>query len=400
MATATTGTGREIDALVRSMHARLDRMLAEVRADRSCPQPVGGRAWTRNERQYVARFACRKPIAVIAARLGRSAGAIKNMIFKVARNRRRFNDAELAFVREHTGKMPPAAIADAMNEGGLGNLPRKTSSIYRIQSKLGLSRPAPPRHDTAALDALIRQLSADGWTDAEIREEVGRRRGRSCDRHMIGVRRRAMGLPNNSCNGDSPSRRVLERVRQKTREQLDKAGISDLSHLRLHVWRERARSAGWPEDLRPGEVAVLNALWDRGPLTKKELADAVGVPWQGLKTLHSNGQGGSHMATLMRRGLVVSFRKSAEAGADTPVQRPTPNPQKIVKRRRIDVYMLALDIQRRKVSDDGQQQREPDRERERRCAGAGEAGAAVTADGPGGGGGRADEAAGMVDQAA
>jgi hypothetical protein len=53
---------------------------------------------------------------------------------------------------------------------------------------------------------------------------------------------------------------------------------------------------------------MLNAMWDNGPMTRRELADAIGMPWKGSrKSLVSNDPEGSYLAHLIARGLVVSL---------------------------------------------------------------------------------------------
>jgi hypothetical protein len=110
-----------------------------------------------------------------------------------------------------------------------------------------------------------------------------------------------LGLPSNR-GGE----RYRDRVRQKTREQLRKAGVESLANVRTKAFQDWAESCGWPRNLRPRHVEILNLLWEKGPQTRREIAAAIGMPWKGSrKSLVSNDPEGSYLAHLMRRGLVV-----------------------------------------------------------------------------------------------
>jgi hypothetical protein len=99
-----------------------------------------------------------------------------------------------------------------------------------------------------------------------------------------------------------------QKVAEKTRQQLQRAGLPSIGHLRVEAFKKYARDHGWPEDLQVREVQILNAMWDRGPMTRREIAAAIGMPWKGTrKSLMGNRIGGSYLATLMRRGMVVNL---------------------------------------------------------------------------------------------
>jgi len=123
------------------------------------------------------------------------------------------------------------------------------------------------------------------------------------ERHTVGNWRKRLGLPANTL---SVHRREL--IREKSAEQLRAAGLTTLAELRAPTFRQRALASGGPADLRPRAVQMLNALWDRGPMTRRELADVLGMPWKGSrKSLVSNDPEGSYLAHLTRRGLVVNL---------------------------------------------------------------------------------------------
>lgn len=74
------------------------------------------------------------------------------------------------------------------------------------------------------------------------------------------------------------------------------------------AFRRYAASSGWPEDLAPREVHILEVLSASDPMTRPEIARAIGMPWIGSRrSLKGNTPGGSYLASLMRRGLVASL---------------------------------------------------------------------------------------------
>lgn len=84
----------------------------------------------------------------------------------------------------------------------------------------------------------------------------------------------------------------------------------------------------------------VRTLWERGPMTRLELAEAIGMAWKGSrKSLAGNGPGGSYLPTLMRRGLVVSLGRIVQTG-----------PKGKRKGRNVHLYSLPLTIQRRVAS--------------------------------------------------
>jgi len=202
---------------------------------------------------------------------------------------RKWTTTELFVLRRHYHKLSATAIANRIG--------RSTRAVYMKAAELGMSESRSAAEDRERLDGLIREKHALGWPDTEIANQWG------CSREWVGERRRAMGLPSNAL---SQYRRA--KVARKTAEQLRAAGLESLAQLRVKVYRERARAAGWPEDLRPRAVQILNFLHAHGPATRRQIADAIGMPWKGSrKSLVSNDPEGSYLAHLIKRGLVVSL---------------------------------------------------------------------------------------------
>lgn len=217
------------------------------------------------------------------------------------------------------GDIPARSLAKHMR--------RSVGFVYRRAAALGLSE-SRPNHGPE-FDGFIRAKHELGWSDSEIADAWSDRIGRPVDRHTVSEHRRKFGLPSNAL---SEHRRQL--VRQKTEEQLREAGVETLAELRAKVFRERARAAGWPEDLRPRAVQILNALWDKGPRTRRQLADDLGMPWKGSrKSLVSNDPEGSYLAHLVNRGLVVRLKRAKPVTGQG-------------RGKSVDVYSLPLNIVR------------------------------------------------------
>lgn len=178
-------------------------------------------------------------------------------------------------------------------------LGRPVSMVLKHAKRLGVTRVyrgfAPGLRDRVA------ERHAAGWSDAEIAAEWG------CERHCVGRIRRDLGLPLNRW-----SERQRRRVGEKTREQCRAAGVQSLAEIRSLAFARYAAAHGWPADLRPRAVQILEALRVRGPMTRREIADAIGMPWKGSrKSLVSNDKAGSYLAYLIRRGLVVQLGRVA-----------------------------------------------------------------------------------------
>lgn len=189
---------------------------------------------------------------------------------------------ERAFLREVYGRTTAAVIAWAVDHS--------VSSVEQQAKILGLTRPrmAPEVRER------IRQLHGRGLTDAAIARELGMDR-----RAVTTVRAKRLGLPASAAG-------ILEARRQGVRTQRKTLGIRSAGQLRGLSFRRYAVEQGWPEDLRPRAVQILNVLAARGvPMTRPELAEAIGMPWKGSrKSLTSNDPEGSYLAHLAARGLV------------------------------------------------------------------------------------------------
>lgn len=201
------------------------------------------------------------------------------------------------------------------------------SSLHQAAVRLGVARKLCPRGKP--LDAYVRERHAEGWSDRETAAGWTELHPgcHPMERHTVGVVRQRLGLPENTL-----SQHRRQRVAARTRAQCEAAGVANLAALRAKVFAERAEKAGWPRGLRPRAVQMLNALWDIGPMTRHELAAAIGMPWKGSrKSLVSNDPEGTYLARLMAMGLVITFGRVAKGRG---------------KGKSVQVYSLPLWIER------------------------------------------------------
>jgi hypothetical protein len=236
--------------------------------------------------------------AKIAAALGRTIGSVRALARHVedGRPKRRFwSAAELADLTAHYGKQPARVIA--------ARLGRSVGMVHRHARKIGLGRAVPP-YGPREQD-LIRELAGLRWCNACIARRLGRAK-EATGRYEVRMWRRRLGLPavgTLGTSGECPT--CVAKIRATTAEQCRKAGVRSLAEVRGLAFRDYARRHGWPEDLRPRAVQILEVLARCGPMTRPQIAEAIGMPWRGTRSsLKSNDAAGSYLAELQRRGLV------------------------------------------------------------------------------------------------
>jgi hypothetical protein len=215
--------------------------------------------------------------------------------------------------------------------------PKRTlGAIYQTRKKLGLARKLIRHGDR--LRKFIRAKHRLGWSDAEMGAAWSALHPdrTPCDRHVISRYRRRMGLGHNAY---SEHRRRLVGV--KTRQQLAAAGLPTLAALHRKVVEDRIAAMGWPTNLRWREAQVLSLIWDRGPLTKRQICSGLGMPVHEMsRKMLKDNDAGNYLASLMRKGLLISLRRAIRMGG---------------KGHNVDLYTLPLNIERRKVNGNAKQ---------------------------------------------
>lgn len=191
---------------------------------------------------------------------------------------------------------------------------RKTAVYARVK-RLGLMVSTTWLTDEQIRMVLV-ELHAIGWTDAEIKRELERRHGVNVDRHRINALRRAQGLAHNA-NRSEHSR---NRVRFKTREQLDTAGLASLAELRSQELNKFKRSLGWPESLTLRAAQAMEIMYRRGaPVTRVELCQLMGIKDRSRTAPKSNAPGGTVLAELQRAELIGVIRKAISVPASLQI---------------------------------------------------------------------------------
>jgi hypothetical protein len=178
-------------------------------------------------------------------------------------------------------------------------LSRSCSSVYQRASRLGLQ----DRQDKVEIQkrkVRLRKLIEQGLSDSEVAIRL------KMDRRALTEMRCRMGIPANG-RGERYRRRVAE----TTRRQCRAAGVDSLADIRKRRFEQFAESLGWPGvSVRAAQIA--DALYNLGPMTRKQICVTVGMPWRGSrKSLSTNRvPGGSYMAELQRAGIVVRLESA------------------------------------------------------------------------------------------
>lgn len=254
------------------------------------------RAWSAEQEatlreQYGKPGVCTRKLA---RKIGKTLSAVKNRALQLGLKHYKFWSAEeLQALRDRYATDDPKTIAK--------DLGRHVGVVYQQARKLGLiAKKYVPPHTPEQYEA-VRRLHGEGRTDLEISAATG------IDRRSINAMRHKLGLDV-----------ILDPTAKKrgVANQLKTLGLTSPTQLRTRAFALFAIENGWPEDLRPREVQILNALVaaDR-PLTKMEIAAAIGMRTDGKNSKHGgpkslvgNGPGGTYTATLARRGLIHRIR--------------------------------------------------------------------------------------------
>lgn len=199
-------------------------------------------------------------------------------------------------------------------------LGRNVNSVYNRVYRLGIGE----KHDKKAIakrKVKIAALHAKGYSGQEIADGVGLGR-RTVQNHL-----NRMGL---SANGRNE--RYRKRVAKRTKQQCQEAGVKSLAGIKALEVRKLANGLGWPEHLSLRGLQIVDLLYVRGPMTRKQIAAAIGMRWKSSRKALSNSRvpGGSYMAELLRAGLLVRLESAITHKG---------------KGNHEDVYMVGLEIE-------------------------------------------------------
>lgn len=266
-----------------------------------------GRRWEKDELDLLRADYGRGVLSAsdIADAIDRSVTQVRDQARKLGlqsrqtRPARRWTEEELAILRRDYGTRAAEDIAAQLQRG--------LSAVYLAARNIGLSDSIRPWSEEEY--AKLKAMNAEGWPDTHVAKELGR------DRHAVSARRKSLGLPSHM-KGEKWRQAISAGVKR----QCERLGLSSPTELRTAAFRRFARESGWPEDLRPREVQILNVLADRGvPMTRFELAQAIGMRTDRtgnrgnhvtLELLTGNGPGGTYTASLMRRGMLLKLQRA------------------------------------------------------------------------------------------
>lgn len=238
------------------------------------------RTWTPEMLQRIRRdySRCKNPHA-LAAKLGVTYSALQSKAKQLRIFRRKPWTQEQ---RDTLVRLYPTHAAEEI----AGIIGRSVKSVEQMIYATHLRKKKRIRTDEGFLQRL-KEMHTRGLSDAEIAEVLG------CDRHTIGNHRARLGLPVNAFN---------ERHRKRLEPTFLKGGKT-----RSKAHREYARRHGWPEETPVRAVQILDTLARTGvPMTRRQLAQALGLPFKSRKTFNNNHvKGNSLLAYLADKGLVI-----------------------------------------------------------------------------------------------
>lgn len=167
----------------------------------------------------------------------------------------------------------------------------RTAAYYNVPRKC-------PRHViTEEVLAKIRELNQSGHSDTEISQFM-----QICRKTATRLRKK-LGLPSNA-----KSTRFLTRIAHATAKTCEEKGYSSLADMRSQLIQARCDASGWAKNLRPRHVQILNLLAAKGPMTRKEITEGIGLNWLGgSRSLKSSDPEGCYIGHLIKRRLLVNL---------------------------------------------------------------------------------------------
>jgi hypothetical protein len=205
--------------------------------------------------------------------------------------RRFWTRAETQYVIDHYASQTACEIASQLG--------RTDKAVYQHAFSLGLTDKRSA-DEIEKRDVEILRLHKLGWSAGEMESRVG------INQRTIRSRINKMGHTPNGRNA-----RYRRRVAANTRKQCQEAGVANLAELRVLEYKRVAKRYGWPDHLSIRSVQIVETLYRQGPMTRKQLAVAIGMHWIGSrKTFRGRVPGGSYLAELQRAGLVVRLESA------------------------------------------------------------------------------------------
>jgi len=176
---------------------------------------------------------------------------------------------------------------------------RSKTSVSQHATWLGLAIYRKRTCDPELLE-FIREQHAAGlldtemhraWNDAHPSDPVTRER-------ICYVRRKFLGLDKNHDQLKACKQRAYKR-------QMEVLGIKSMPDLWERHMRRQALKHGWPADVRPLEIQILDVMLDGEFRTRAEIAAAIGLRSNNQREWFKTSSGSqSAIANLVNRGLL------------------------------------------------------------------------------------------------
>lgn len=242
--------------------------------------------WTAEEDDLVRRDFPTRGARAVARDLGRTPLSVKQRAMKLgARSLCWWTPEEDDDLRRSYAEESAVVIG--------ARLGRHASAVYKRAEHLGLCEVVTHISGDQPLLEQIADLARQGLGILQIASETGRNRQ--------GIRRalKRMGI-----RADGAKRRA-EANREARRKQLETLGLEPgrTGSIRTLAFRKHARERGWPEDLGPREVQIIELLCDHGPQTLRQLVVRMGLRRDRKYPLCGGTPGRSYPSELERRGL-------------------------------------------------------------------------------------------------
>ncbi len=218
---------------------------------------------------------------------------------------RAYTPEELEAIRQ---RYPNEGAVELAREQG-----RKAAYVVAVALRLGLTY---RRRWTPEEDRELLRLHRERTPYAQI--------GKALDRSICAVAKRIAdhGLATPQRSDRDKRRRKLRALHEPSNSGCEQRWARERLALGEH---------GWPPDLNPKEVKILNLIAERGPMTRRKLSEAVGEPRSDNVRYQLRTHGGrSAVARLLARRLLVRVMVQGEG------------------RRRASVYAIPLDAQQQR----------------------------------------------------
>ena len=205
---------------------------------------------------------------------------------------RPWTTGDIATLKNLFGEVPAKVIAEKLG--------RSLGATYQQMQRQGL-RQYTHGCRIPGFEDFVLEKNAAGWSDQRIADHWG------VSRDSISKCRRRLGLDSNKWNA---SHRAA--IAKATKKQCREFGVKNLGEISAAVRQREAARHGWPAGLRVREAEILNYLEEHGPSTQRQIAEGIGMVWNGpSKTMSADRPGGTWLAYLQRVGCVKRGKRNS-----------------------------------------------------------------------------------------